>query len=421
MNRIFSQAFFLPRRFSKAVRTVDMQPRELEKTDAKHSDETRERRFAEEALWRFRQLAENNEEVFWLTNPEKDKIFYISPAYEKIWGRTCESLYVAPLINWLEAIHPEDRNRVFEAALTKQVAGLYDEIYRIQRPNGSIRWIRECAVPVRDKTGAIYRIAGIAEDITRIKEAEEKVFRLKEELEQRIIERTAALQKSEEKYCHLIENTGMPIFSFNHDGRLIFINQIGAQHFTSTPAALVGKSLQELFPQSQINEFLTRIQKVIDSSVGEQFEDNAPFPAGRRWFWLNLQPLKNEFGKPIGVQVITQDITRRKEVEQELVKAKQIAEQSTRAKERFGAHISHEIRTPMHIVVGRAHLLQKTNLNPEQREYLRDLQAASDNLFGILNNILDFEKVATTSVKPGQTSAVNEPAMQIDGLREVFI
>ncbi len=154
------------------------------------------------------------------------------------------------------------------------------------------------------------------EENNKIKEAEEKVFRLKRELEQRIVERTAALQKSEEKYCQLIENTGMPILSFDYDGRLTFINQIGAQHFNSTPAALVGKSLQEFFPKSQIDAFLNRIKKVIDSNVGEQFEDNAPFPAGRRWFWLNLQPIKNEFGKPIGVQVIAQDITERKRAEE---------------------------------------------------------------------------------------------------------
>ncbi|MGH7601198.1 MAG: PAS domain-containing protein [bacterium] len=115
-------------------------------------------------------------EVFWLTDLEKNKMIYVSPAYEKIWGRTCESLYAAPQ-NWLEAIHPEDRNRVFEAALTKQVAGQYDEIYRIQRPNGSIRWIRDCAVPVRNKTGAIYRIAGIAQDITKRKEVEQELVK----------------------------------------------------------------------------------------------------------------------------------------------------------------------------------------------------------------------------------------------------
>jgi PAS domain S-box-containing protein len=229
--------------------------------------------------------------------------------------------------------------------------------------------------------------------MSRNREPKNTPLSFKKFLEQRIIERTVALRKSEGKYRLLVENTGTPILSFDRDGRLLFINQIGAQHFGGTPEALVGKSLQELFPQSQINEFLVRIQKVIDSGVGDQFEDNAPFPNGRRWFWLNLQPIKNELGKPIGVQLISQDITRRKEAEQELVRAKQIAEQLTRVKERFLAHISHEIRTPMNTVVGMAHLLQKTNPNPEQREYLEALQSASNNLLGIINHILDFSKI----------------------------
>ena len=67
---------------------------------------------------------------------------------------------------WLEAIHSEDRDRVLEAALTKQVSGEYDEKYRIVRPDGSIRWIRDRAFPVKNEAGNVYRIAGIAEDIT---------------------------------------------------------------------------------------------------------------------------------------------------------------------------------------------------------------------------------------------------------------
>jgi len=113
----------------------------------------------------FRQLAENIREVFWLTNPDKYQMLYISPGYEAIWGRTCQSLYASPT-SWLEAIHPDDRQRVVEAAMTKQVLGRYDEEYRIVRPDGAIRWVRDRAFPIHDENGVIYRIAGIAEDIT---------------------------------------------------------------------------------------------------------------------------------------------------------------------------------------------------------------------------------------------------------------
>jgi len=128
-----------------------------------------ERRRNEEALRenaeRFRQLAENIREVFWLTDPEKNHMIYISPGYQQIWGRTCESLYTSPR-SWLDAIHPEDRDRIAQAALTKQALGTYDEEYRIVRPDGSLRWIRDRAFPIRDESGSVYRIAGMAGDIT---------------------------------------------------------------------------------------------------------------------------------------------------------------------------------------------------------------------------------------------------------------
>ncbi|MGH2621628.1 MAG: PAS domain-containing protein, partial [Anaerolineales bacterium] len=131
-----------------------------------------ERKRAEEVLRQtqeqFRQLAENIREVFWMTDPEKNQMLYISPGYEDIWGRTVASLYESPR-SWLDAIHPDDRDRVLVAATTKQVSGAYDEEYRIVRPDGSIRWIWDRAFPIRDAAGTVYRIAGIAEDITERK------------------------------------------------------------------------------------------------------------------------------------------------------------------------------------------------------------------------------------------------------------
>ena len=114
------------------------------------------------------QLIEHIHEVFWLTSPDKKEMIYISPGYERIWGRTCQSLYEAPQ-SWLEAIHPEDRGRVLEAVLAGQGRGEYDQEYRIVRPDGTQRWIRDRAFPVLDQDGVVLRIAGLAEDITQTK------------------------------------------------------------------------------------------------------------------------------------------------------------------------------------------------------------------------------------------------------------
>ncbi len=122
---------------------------------------------------RFRQLAENIREVFWMTDVRKNQMIYVSPGYEAIWGRSCQSLYDSPR-DWVSALHEEDRERVLKAALANQVSGKYDETYRIVRPDGSIRWIHDRAFPVRDEAGEVYRITGIAEDITERKLAEKR-------------------------------------------------------------------------------------------------------------------------------------------------------------------------------------------------------------------------------------------------------
>ena len=123
---------------------------------------------------RFTQLVSHIHEVFWLTGTDKNEMLYLSPGYEVIWGRTVASVFERP-ISWVEAIHPDDRERVLEAARTKQAAGTYDEVYRIVRPDGEERWIRDRAFPIPDHTGRITRVAGVAEDVTLLRTAEEQV------------------------------------------------------------------------------------------------------------------------------------------------------------------------------------------------------------------------------------------------------
>lgn len=128
----------------------------------------------QESEQRFRQMAENIREVLWMTDPSKQQMFYISPAYEVIWGRTCQSLYQQPL-SFLDAVHPEDRERV-RAAFDKQITGEYDQEYRIVQPDGCVRWIRDRAFPIKNEAGQVYRIVGTAEDITEQKQAQENIY-----------------------------------------------------------------------------------------------------------------------------------------------------------------------------------------------------------------------------------------------------
>jgi PAS domain S-box-containing protein len=142
------------------------------------AEDITEHKRAEESLReseeRFRQLAENISMVFWLTNRADDSILYVSPAYERIWGRPCDSLYADPYA-YFETVHPDDRERAWEV-FARDNDSSYDIEYRIVRPDGSIAWIHDHGFPIRDQDGQVYRVAGIATDITERKRLEEALL-----------------------------------------------------------------------------------------------------------------------------------------------------------------------------------------------------------------------------------------------------
>ncbi len=144
-------------------------------TKRKHTEEA-----LRESEYRFRQVTETIDEVFWLTDVSKSQMIYVSPAYEKIWGRSRESLHASPK-SWLDAIHPEDRERV-NTALELQSTGGYDIEYRIVRPDGAVRSIHDRAFPIKDANSQVYRIAGVAEDVTTRLQLEEQ-FRQSQKME----------------------------------------------------------------------------------------------------------------------------------------------------------------------------------------------------------------------------------------------
>lgn len=120
---------------------------------------------------RFRQIAETIEDVFFINSPDLQRLDYISPAYETIWGRSCAQLYAHPE-SWFEAIHPDDRDRISHA-IKQQIKGApFQEEYRIVRPDGTVRWIFSRAFPAFNAAGELQNYIGLASDITERKQAE---------------------------------------------------------------------------------------------------------------------------------------------------------------------------------------------------------------------------------------------------------
>jgi PAS domain S-box-containing protein len=155
-----------------------------------------ERRQAEEELreseFRLRQMADNIGDVFWITEWDSKKTVFASKAYEEVWGRTLQSLYDDPQ-GWADAIHPEDRDRAWDNFASLGEGESYDEEYRIIRPGGQVRWVRDRGYPIPDQQGKVTRAVGLARDVTERVHSEQKRAEAEEAL-RHYVERLRALR-----------------------------------------------------------------------------------------------------------------------------------------------------------------------------------------------------------------------------------
>jgi PAS domain S-box-containing protein len=243
----------------------------------------------------YAQLAEHIREVFWATDPTKRQLIYVSPAYEEIWGRTRESLYASPM-DWIEAIHPEDRGRVQEAALTKQISGEYNEVYRIVRSDGSVRWIQDRAFPIRNESGEVYRVVGIADDITERKQAEAELTML----------------------AHGVESTSEPICITDLQDRFTFVNRAFQETYGYTKEEILGKSPEILLsPRNSPSVLADILKKTREGGwrgeVWDQHRDGTELPV-----FLSTSQVKDQTGRVIAYMGVAQNIADRKRTEQQI-------------------------------------------------------------------------------------------------------
>ena len=174
---------------------------------------------------RFREIAEHSQKVFWLFDLKSQKVIYVNPAFERLWGRPIASLYDRFAV-WAESIHPDDRDSARNSfARIIETGGGDPWEYRIIKPDGSVRWVSDKGYAIRDKNGNVVRITGTAEDITERKSAEGLLRKNNQylsafhetaiglirrhdldELLQDIIERAAKLADTEHGYIYLYDS-----------------------------------------------------------------------------------------------------------------------------------------------------------------------------------------------------------------------
>jgi PAS domain S-box-containing protein len=259
---------------------------------------------------KFRQLAENiHEHVFWISEPQKNQIVYVSPAYEQVWQRQSASLY-ENYAQWYEAIPPEDRERVKTRYFSQALQGNYDEEYRITRADGSVRWIRDRGFPIHNPLGEPYRVVGIAEDITDRARAVGAL---------RSSEETARRQLAEIEAIYTTAPVGLAFI--DRDFRYIRINERLAQMNGFSVEAHMGRKLQELLPEiGALQEPVFR--QLIETGkpvFNLEVRSITPAQPGVERDWLaSYYPLKGSDGTILGINMTVLEITERKRIEKAL-------------------------------------------------------------------------------------------------------
>jgi len=313
---------------------------------------------------------------------QEERFLYISPGYEGVWGRTFQSLYEQPH-SWIESIHPDDRPGVMENDKQKRSGVFTDLEFRIVRPDDSVRWIRSRGFPIKDQDGDLSRIAGLAEDITERKRAEEAL----RESEMRF-------RESEHRWRSLTETLPQLVWTAMPDGACDYFSTQWTQ-FTGIPETqLLGWQWMKVLHPGDREE--TR-QLWMDSVAGRGPYD-VEYRVRRsdgayRWFKTRGVPIRARDGGIFKWFGTCTDITDGKLAADELRLAKEAAESANRAKDEFLANVSHEIRTPMNAILGMTELVLDTPLTDDQRQCLRTVKSAADNLLGIINDLLDFSKI----------------------------
>jgi len=333
------------------------------------SDEVRARKRLEESEKRFRQIAERIDDAFWMTTPDKSEMLYVSPAYEEIWGRNREELYENPG-TWLEAVHPDDRERLREA-IPRQIAGDYDEEFRIVRPDGEVRWVRDRAFPIRNEGGEVHRIVGVAKDITEERKAQE------------------ARRRAEERYRALVENSGDVIGILGPDFTTRYVTPSMRRVLGYEPEEIVNtRGVSRLHPDDR--EWVVAELEELQERPGDTVVQNHRLIAkdGSVRHVESIATNLLHLPSVRGIVINLRDVTEQKELEEQLRQS-----QKMEAIGRLAGGVAHDFNNLLTVIEGRADFaLDGLGDDSPLREDLHEILGAAERAASLTRQLLAFSK-----------------------------
>ena len=296
---------------------------------------------------------------------------YFSPRYQIMLGYQPGEL-LTTISAWKRLVHPDDKQMAmsfFDQQLAGSNAG-FQFVYRIRRKNGSYATVStKGKVVFRDERSNPQRVVGTMMDITKQIERERELSMARFSL----------------------DNAGDHIHWFRKDGYHKYVNESACKALGYSQKEMMGKTIME------INPAVTRIswQRLWEQLTiqGEMTYDTLRKTADDSIFPVEITANYMEYEGEGYLFASGRNITDRKQAEEALHKAKEVADQANQAKSNFLANMSHEIRTPMNAIIGLSHLVGNTVLSDKQRDYVSKIQGSAHDLLGIINDILDFSKI----------------------------
>ncbi|AFM11795.1 PAS domain S-box protein [Turneriella parva] len=325
---------------------------------------------------RFRELAENIQEIFYVLNPENGYITYISPAYEKVWGRRCEDLLANPL-SYLDAVHPDERSLVETSLADRRAGKAVDIEYRILRPDDAVRWIRDFSYPIFDEAGRLDHIIGVSHDISERKLAD-----------QRLREQASLLDKASDA-----------IIVRDLDHRIRYWNKGAEKMYGWAEHEVLGKSIRELL-YSDYAAYDAAIAEMIkngewNGDIEQRTRDGRVLIVEGRWTLV-----RDARGVPQSVLAINGDVTERRTFERHLLRAQRLESIGTLA-----GGIAHDLNNILTPILLASEIMRGNLHDKDSLELLDTIQVSSQRGADMVSQILSFARgndgeKTTTNIEP---------------------